>query len=141
MNLSPYYEKDGITYESKVSQSNTCRLLANGGRGMLTMYGEVQKLRDIWLEEIGQTMPPGLCRQSWLSRMPDEVKADACAMMNFIKTHYPKQAKRLFCGTDEFKDFATAWVVCQFDMYQDILEDSGDEKYQRLLNLFKRKGL
>lgn len=75
---------------------------------------------------------------------PEQVFADfvsMAAMMTFIKETYPKQAKRLFCGTDDFKDFATAWAVCQFDMYQDILEDSGDEKYQRLLNLFKRKGL
>lgn len=141
MNLTPFYEKDGITYESKVSQSNTCRLLANGGHGMLTMYCEIQKLRDIWIEQFAKEMPAGLCKQSWFSRMPDESLADACAMMTFIKEKYPKQAKRLFCGTDDFKDFATAWAVCQFDMYQDILEDNGDAKYQRLLNLFKRKGL
>lgn len=94
--LTPFYEKDGVQYESTVSQSNTCRLLANGGFGMMTMYGEIQKLRDGWLKDIGETMPPGLCRQSWLSRMPDEVKADAAAMMNFIRANYPKQAKRLF---------------------------------------------
>lgn len=135
------YEIDGVQYESVVTESNTCRILSNGGRGAMAMYGEIAKLRDGWIEQVRLSMPTGLCRQSWLSRFPDEVKADAGAMMNFIYDKYPKQAKRLFCGTDEFTDFATSWAICQFDMFQDELEEEGDAKYQRLLNLFKRKGL
>ena len=141
MNLTPYYEKDGVQYESVVTESNTCRILSNGGRGAMAMYGEIAKLRDGWIEQVEASMPAGLCRQSWLSRFPDEVKADAGAMMNFIQDKYPKQSKRLFCGTDDFKDFATAWAICQFDMYQDELEEDGDAKYQRLLNILKMKDL
>lgn len=135
------YEIDGVIYESVVTQSNTCRILSNGGRGAMVMYGEIAKQRDEWIKQVEATMPAGLCRQSWLSRFPDEVKADAGAMMNFIQASYPKQAKRLFRGTDEFTDFATAWAVCQFDMYQDELEEDGDAKYKKMLNVLKRKGL
>lgn len=135
------YEIDGVIYESVVTQSNTCRILANGGRGAMAMYGEISKLRDGWIEQVGATMPAGLCRRSWLSRFPDEVKADTGAMMNFIQASYPKQAKRLFCGTDEFTDFATAWAICQFDMYQDELEEDGDAKYKKMLNFLKSKGV
>ena len=135
------YEIDGVIYESVGPQSNTCRILANGGRGAMAMYGEIAKLRNGWIEQVESSMPTGLCRQSWLSRFPDEVKADAGAMMNFIYDKYPKQAKRLFCGTDEFTDFATAWAICQFDMYQDELEEDGDAKYNKMLNILKMKGV
>ena len=135
------YEIDGVIYESVVTQSNTCRILANGGRGAMAMYGEIAKLRNGWIEQVESSMPAGLCRQSWLSRCPDEVKADAGAMMNFIYDKYPKQAKRLFCGTDEFTDFATSWAICQFDIFQDELEEDGDAKYKKMLNFLKRKGV
>ena len=111
------YEIDGVIYESVVTQSNTCRILANGGRGAMAMYGEIAKLRDGWIEQVESSMPTGLCRQSWLSRFPDEVKADAGAMMNFIYDKYPKQAKRLFCGTDEFTDFATSFNSVVFPAF------------------------
>lgn len=126
MYLTPYYTKDGIKYESVVSESMTMRLLAAGGIRAMRLFGDIQRITNEYIKQMEKQMPAGLSTKSYLTRYPDEVKADTCAMMNFIRTNYPKQAKRLFCGTDEFKDFATAWCVCQFDMHADIMEDKND---------------
>ena len=126
MELTPFYIEDGIEYESVVSESMTMRLLAAGGLRSMRLFGDIQRITAEYIKQMESQMPAGLSQKSYLSRYPDEVKADTCAMMNFIRESYPKQAKRLFCGTDEFKDFATAWCVCQFDMHADVMEDKND---------------
>lgn len=126
MELTPFYSKNGIEYESVVSESMTMRLLAAGGLRAMRLFGDIHRITAGYIKQMEAQMPTGLSTKSYLSRYPDEVKADTCAMMNFIRESYPKQAKRLFCGTDEFKDFATAWCVCQFDMHADIMQDKND---------------
>lgn len=117
------YEIDGVTYESTVTESWTVDVLNRWDMASTALRGELTKATAYSVQKAIDDAPLGLADVSILARWNKEQTADSNAMDNFIRTNYPKVAKRLYKPNESLWNFIINLTVCAFDQFDDEIKE------------------
>lgn len=117
------YEIDGVTYEAVVSESWTIDVINRWDKASSAMLGELTKMTRHGVENARKDAPLGLADVSILTRWNKEQTAYAAAVEEFVRSNYPKIAKRLYRDKEPLWNFCMNCSVAAMDQFADSVEE------------------
>lgn len=117
------YEIDGVIYEAVVSENWTIDVINRWDKASSAMLGELTKMTRHGVENARKDAPIGLADVSILTRWNKEQKAYAAAVEEFVRSNYPKIAKRLYRDKEPLWNFCMNCSVAAMDQFADSVEE------------------
>lgn len=118
------YEIDGVTYEAVVSESWTVDVINRWDKASSVVLGELTKMTRHAVENARKDAPLGLADVSILTRWNKEQIAYAAAIEKFVRSKYPKIAKRLYRENALLWNFCMNCSVAAMDQFADSVEEN-----------------